>query len=260
MSWVDSSIKQYYDWLKERTFVSKDEQTGWSMISTPFYGQFNDSIEIYAKMVDGKVILSDDGMTLSNLELSGVSISRSPKRKEWLEMILLNYGINLVDNELRTEGEASNFNQKKHNLICAIQEISDMEMMAKHTVSSLFKEDVKSYLEEQNIIYTAQFIAKGSTGIEFTFDFQIAGRENELVMKSFNSLNKMNVPNFLFGWEDIRNSREKISGKTLKGLAIVNDTEREVKNDFLEALNSKGADYILWSDRYKPEMLKKLVA
>jgi len=260
MSWVDSSIKQYYDWLREKTFVTKDEQTGWSMISTPFYGLFNDSIEIYAKVIDGRVILSDDGVTLSNLELSGVSISRSPKRREWLEMICLNYGINRVDNELRIEGDISNFNQIKHNLICAIQETSDMEMMAKHTVSSLFKEDVKSFLEEQNIIYTAQFIAKGSTGIEFTFDFQIAGRENELVIKSFNSLNKMNVPNFLFGWEDIKQSREKISGKTLKGLAIVNNTEKQVKREYLEALNSKGAQYILWSNRHKPEMLKKLVA
>jgi hypothetical protein len=49
-------------------------------------------------------------------------------------------------------------------------------MMAKHTVSSLFKEDVKFYFDEQNIIYTPQFIAKGSTGIEFNFDFQIAGK------------------------------------------------------------------------------------
>src|SRR5699024_10606798 len=150
MSWVDSSIKQYYDWLREKTFVTKDEQTGWSMISTPFYGLFNDSIEIYAKMKDDRVILSDDGITLSNLELSGVSISRSPKRKEWLDMIFLNYGISLIENELRVEGDASNFNQIKHNLLCAIQEISDMEMMANHTVASLFKEDVKSYLDEQN--------------------------------------------------------------------------------------------------------------
>jgi hypothetical protein len=261
MNWIDNSIKEYYNWLREKTIVTKDERTGWSVISTPFLGLFNDSIEIYAKLEDGKLILSDDGMTLANLELAGAPILRSPKRKEWLEMIFLNYGITLNDkNELQVIGTEKDFNQKKHNLICAISEVSDMAMMAKHTVSSLFKEDVKAYLDEQNIIYTPQFIAKGSTGIEFTFDFQIAGRKKELVIKSFNSLNKINVPNFLFGWEDIKTAREKVSGKELNGLAIVNNVEKEIKQEYLDALESKGAGYILWGQRHQPEMLEKLVA
>lgn len=260
MSWVDNSIKQYYDWLREKTLVTKDELTGWSTISTPFYGLFNDNIEIYAKMENGKIILSDDGLTLANLELSGVSISRSPKRKEWMNMIFLNYGISLVDDELRVEGNVQEFNQKKHNLICAILEVSDMVMMANHTVASLFKEDVKKFLDEQNIIYTPQFIAKGSTGIEFTFDFQIASRENEVVIKSFNSLNKMNVSNFLFGWDDIKLSRERVTGKTLKGLAIINDQDKDVKPLYLDALESKGAKFILWKQRHQPEMKEKLIA
>lgn len=260
MSWIDNSIQEYYNWLRDKTAVSKNQQTGWHIITTPFIGLFNDSIEVYVKMENGKIFLSDDGMTLTNLELSGASITRSPKRKKWLEMVLLNYGITLKDNELQTIGTEKDFNQKKHNLICAISEVSDMAMMAKHTVASLFKEDVKGYLDEQSIIYTPQFIAKGNTGIEFTFDFQIAGREKELVLKSFNSLNKINVPNFLFGWEDIRGAREKISGKELKGLAIVNDIDKDIKPEYLEALKSKDAEFILWSERHQPENLEKLVA
>lgn len=260
MSWIEKSIEEYYNWLKAKTVVSKDSLTDWHTITTPFVGMFNDCIEIYAKMENGNIILSDDGLTLSNLELTGTPVLRSPKRKEWLEMVLLNYGITLSDKELQTTGNEKNFHQKKHNLICAISEITDMAMMAKHTVSSLFKEDVKDYLNEQNIIYTPQFIAKGTTGIEFTFDFQIAGRNNELVLKSFNSLNKINVPNFLFGWDDIKPAREKISGKELKGVAVVNDEEREIKSEYLEALESKGANYILWSQRHQPETLEKLRA
>jgi hypothetical protein len=260
MNWVDTSITNYYNWLREKTIVTKDEQTGWSTITTPFLGLFNDNIEIYAKLDNEKIILSDDGMTLSNLEVAGSPVMRSPKRKEWLDMVLMNYGITLNNDELQVSGTEKDFNQKKHNLICAISEISDMAMMAKHTISSLFKEDVKVYLDEQNIIYTPQFIAKGSTGIEFTFDFQIAGRQKELVLKSFNSLNKINVPNFLFGWEDIKPTREKLTGKELKGLAIVNNTDKEIKQEYLDALESKGANYILWESRYNPEMIEKLRA
>ena len=260
MSWIDNCIQEYYNWLRDKTAVSKDQETGWHTISTPFIGMFNDIIEVYVKMEEGKVFLSDDGITLSNLELSGAPVIHSQKRKEWLEMVLLNYGITRKDNELQTVGTEKDFNQKKHNLICAVLEISDMAMMAKHTVTSLFKEDVKEYLDEQSIIYTPQFIAKGSTGIEFTFDFQIAGRETELVIKSFNSLNKMNVPNFLFGWEDIKGAREKITGKALKGMAVINNIDKDIKPEYLEALKSKDAEFILWSDRHQPQTLEKLVA
>lgn len=260
MNWIDNSIKEYYNWLKEKTIVTKDERTGWNVISTPFIGLFNDNIEIYAKMEGDKIILSDDSLTLTNLELAGSAITRSPKRKEWMDMVLLNYGVKLIDNELQTIGDEKDFPQKKHNLISAISEISDMAMMAKHTVSSLFKEDVKAYLDEQNIIYTPQFIAKGSTGIEFNFDFQIAGREKEIVIKSFNSLNKINVPNFLFGWDDIKPAREKISGKELLGLAIVNNVDKEIKQEYLDALENKGSKIILWNQRHQQNMIEKLAA
>ena len=261
MSWIEDSIKEYYSWLKDKTDLRKNEQTGWFTITTPFTGLYNDNIEIYVKKEDEKVILSDDGLTLSNLELSGAAVARSPKRKEWLGMILLNYGITLLNNnELETIATERDFVQKKYNLICAISEISDMSMMAKHTVSSLFREDVKTYLDEQDIIYTPQFIAKGNTGIEFTFDFQIAGKNSELVIKSFNSLNKINVPNFLFAWEDIKETREKISDKELKGMAVINNIDKDIKSEYLEALKSKNAGFVFWSDRHQPKTLSKLVA
>lgn len=181
MNWIDNSIKEYYNWLHEKTIVTKDEQTGWNSITTPFVGLFNDNIEIYAKLDNGKLILSDDGITLANLELAGASVLRSPKRKEWLEMIFLNYGITINDNELQVIGTEKDFNQKKHNLICAISEISDMAMMAKHTVSSLFKEDVKNYLEEQNIIYTPNLLQRELQGLNLLLIFKLqAGKKNSL--------------------------------------------------------------------------------
>lgn len=258
MNWVEQHIKDYYNWLQSNTLIQEDQTTGWTTINTPFSGMYNDNIEIYAKKNGSNIILSDDGITLHNLELAGAGITKSPKRKDWIKMILLNYGITLMqNNELQTIATSSNFAQKKHNIISAISEISDMEVLAKHHISSIFNEDVQIYLNERDIIYTPQFIAKGSTGIEFTFDFQIAGRKSEIVLKSFNSLNRNNVPNFLFGWDDIKSSRQSISGKELKGLAIVNDS-KDIKSEFLDAIVSKGADYILWSQRNEPQEILKL--
>lgn len=258
MNWVDESISAYYRWLQEKTTYRADDITGWNVISTPFYGIYNDNIEIYIKQQqDGSILLSDDGVTLSNLEQVGAGISHSPKRKEWMQTILYNYGLKLDNNELITTATPHNFPQKKHNLICAIFALSEMEVMAKNTISTVFNEDVKNLLDDQQIIYTPQFIMKGKTGIEFTFDYQVAGRDKELVIKSFNSLNKMNVPNFLFSYEDIKEGRERISGKKLESVAIIND-EREIRPEFLTALETHNTKYILWSKRNTLDNINKL--
>ena len=110
-NWIDDSISQYYKWLKDQTTYRIDGKSGWCRITTPFVGMFNDPIEVFIKEQNGKLLLSDDGVTIENLELSGVDIFRSPKRKEWLEYIKLNFGIDILDGELRAEATHANFAQ-----------------------------------------------------------------------------------------------------------------------------------------------------
>ena len=260
MSWIDELIEEYFKFLKDKTSIHTDEITGWSVISTPYLGIFNDTIELFIKKNNGKILLSDDGKTIHNLDLVGANINRSPRRKEILDKIFLNYGISSKGDEIITEATEKDFPQKKHNLISAIVEVNDLYTLAKHTIATIFKEDVQQYLDEQEIVYTPQFISKGSTGLEFTFDFQIAYKQKEIVIKSFNNINKLNLPNFLFSWEDIKTAREKVTQKNVIGLAIINNEEKEIKHEYLDALTSKGADYILWTDRNKKENQRKLAA
>jgi len=259
MKWIDNLINSYYDFIKDNTKITTNDPSGWVEISTPFIGLFNDGIDIYVKKENDKIILSDDGNTLRNLELSGVTIHRSIKRKEILDTILLTHGtkINTAE-EIIIEATEKNFPQKKLNLINTIVEISDMSYLANTTVSSVFKEDVQEYLDEQEIIYTPHFISKGNTGLEFTFDFQIASKTTEIVIKSFNSISKLNLPHFLFTWNDIKKVRENQTKKKIIGMAIINDTDKETDNDFINALHTEEAQHILWSQRYKPESINKL--
>lgn len=71
-------------------------------------------------------------------------------------------------------------------------------MLAKHTVAEVFKEDVRAYLDEQEIVYTSQFTSRGSVGIEFTFDFQVAYWKKEIVLKCFNGISRIFLFSFLF--------------------------------------------------------------
>lgn len=259
MNWINPLIEEYYNWIKAKTLITSDSQTGWVAISTPFIGIFNDTLEIYARKKGDKIVLSDNGEILNNLELVGVKL-RKGKRKEIADRILMNYGITLKDTELIVEATERDFPQKKHNFISAMIELNDFYMLSKSKIVSLFKEDVRTFLEEKEIIYTPDFISKGATGLEFTFDFQIAQKNQEIVLKSFNSLNKLNFTGFLFAWEDIKPLRERITKKEVKAIAILNDVDKEIREEYLEALASKNADYIEWSKRYNAINLKKIAA
>jgi hypothetical protein len=39
---------------------------------------------------------------------------------------------------------------------------------------------------------------------------------------------------------------------------VINDEEKEIQHEYLEALKSENADYILWSQRHTPENLHKV--
>lgn len=260
MNWVNTSVDNYYNWLREKTFIQKDLNTGWFLINTPFIGAFNDTIEIYAQKNGSQLKLSDNGETISNLEIQGLQIQGSKRRKSLLDSILINYGVKIDNDELVIETNIDKFSQSKHNFLSAIIEINDLYVLSNHNVASIFKEDVRNYLDSQDIIFTPDFISKGSTGLEFYFDFQIAQRDKEIVIKSFNTINKSNLPTFLFSWDDIKPVREKITKKNVTAIAIINDIDKEVKCEFLEALKSKNANFILWSKKDSAENKKLLVA
>lgn len=257
MNWLSEQVDSYYGWLRSKTHISAEGNDGWNLISTPFLGLFNDTLEIYAKKQGDNIILSDDGKTLRDLKLMGVSFSHKIRR-EILEKVLLNYEITEKEDELIVQTQEAGFPQRKHDLLQAMLEIGDLHVLAKHTVAKVFKEDVRVYLDEQEIVYTPQFISRGSIGIEFTFDFQVAYRKKEIVLKCFNSINRISLSSFLFMWGDICQTRQKLTGKEVLGLAFVNDENAKNRTEFLKALESGGADYIEWQDRHDPENIAKL--
>lgn len=59
-------------------------------------------------------------------------------------------------------------------------------------------------------------------------------------------------------WGDIRQTRQKLTGKEVLGLAFVNDADRKIRTEFLSALESGGVDYIELQDRHAPENIAKL--
>ena len=259
MTWIDQAIDEYIKFLKKKIQCTPADN-GWYTITTPFLNMFNDCIDIFCKNDNGSIILSDDGETLGNLELLGISFSRKSKQKDILSQILLNYGVERQDKDLLIKTSLKDFPKAKHNLLSAIMAISDIYITAKGGTIASFTNDVQAYLDEQEIISTPGFITRGYDNLDYHFDFQIAGKTKEILIKTFNTVNNSNLKIFLYDWDGIKDIRQEIAKKNVLGLAIINDEEKEVSPNYLDALQHKGAEYVLWSSRYIPENINKFKA
>lgn len=259
MNWINPLINDYHNWLKDNTLTKENPNSGWVTIQTPLTDYFNDNLEIYVKKEGDKITLSDDGATMNNLSHFGIKLNRG-ERKDIADKILFNLGIDLKDDELIVTCKHADFPQKKHNILSAMIELNQLVVMSEKNVINFFRDNVRSFLKKHNISFTPEFISRGSTGLEFTFDFQISTPSDEVVLKSFNTINKQYLSSFLFSWEDIKPVREKITQKAVHAVAILNDLNKPIAEEYLEALKVKHADYVLWSERNSPEFLSKIRA
>ena len=259
----------YYRWLREKTdIVPADGE--WAVIATPFLGAFNDAVEIYARRKkNGTILLSDDGETIRNLQLQGCDILGAPRRLEIARSIARTRGVELDKHQgeiLAEVAKDSDFPEKKNLLLSAILEMTDMAVLAHSAVGRLFKEDVREFFDEQGIIYTPDFECRGASGVHSTFDFHLAGKDREMVVKSFSSIDTPKVTDFLFRLGDVREQRER-SRRNLFGLAVIQDIRQEAVNNpvsmpipkkALTLLEYKGVGRVIWSERNTLENLAKI--
>ena len=250
-------IAEYYQWIK-KNLSARCLQNGWTEIGTPFMDRHNDGLVIYAKRDGDNITLSDDGYIINDLLADGISL-RGNKRAAFLSRLLASYGVENQSYEMIMRTTTKNYAADMHMFIQAMLAVNDMFMLNDTTVKTIFLDDVSNFFDQQGLIYTPNFLAKGSTGLEFNFNFQIAGRTSEILINSFNSINRGNLATFLFDWLDIREERQKKARKKVTGLAIIND-EKGVDKKYLDALLAKDTDYILFSERMKTENIKKLRA
>lgn len=144
---ISRLIENYRTWLRDRTTI-KSVQKDWFEITTPFLDRHNDYIQIYAKKDNDHYILSDDGATIRDLELSGFSLD-TKKRQSILKETINGFGIEEKNCVLFTRANSENFSVKKHSLLQSILAINDMFHLSSATVRSLFKENVEKWLDLQ---------------------------------------------------------------------------------------------------------------
>jgi hypothetical protein len=240
----EQMIDAYIEWLRKG--LSIESLKGACELTTPFLDRHNDHLQIYAVKQNGKIVLSDDGYILSDLRTSGLDVS-TPKRKEVLEAILNGFGVKVENNQLFIEASNRNLGQKLHSLVQAMLSINDMFVLAQPRVASIFWEDVKTFLDQNNVRYSPRVKISGRSGFDHAIDFLIPKSQlrPERFVQAINAPNKNTIGTYLFSLGDTREAR----GDGAEAYAFLNDMEREVGGDIVEALEAYDVKAALWSKR-----------
>ena len=237
-------VENYYAWLKERTQL-KNLDTAVE-ITTPFLDRHNDYIQIYLLNSEGGLLLSDDGYTISDLELSGCNLN-TRKRMEILHTTLNVFGVSLVDGALQVKANETNFPSQKHNLLQAILAVNDLFYVARANVQNFFSEDVSLWLDENNVRYVPDATFAGKSNFNHKFDFIIPRSKvaPERIIRAINNPSKEGAMNMAFAWIDTIEQRKGNS----QAYALLNNTDKTIDKSISDALSNYGIISVPWTER-----------
>lgn len=250
---VQDLLDRYVQWLKDKTALRQVKD--WVEITTPYMDRHNDYLQIYIKRDNGGFVLTDDGYTIGDLLQSGCELE-SKKRKDLLQLTINGFGVKVENESLCINASADNFALKKHNLVQAMLAVNDLFYLSVPMVTSLFLEDVASWLNLCDVRYTPRVKFTGKSGYDHMFDFVIpASRKSpERVLQAINRPNRDTAERFAFSWIDTKEVRPPNS----LAYAFLNDADHTPVSPVLDALKNYGVRPILWSGREK--LKEELVA
>lgn len=242
---VQALLDEYVAWLRDKT-VLRELGGEWIEITTPYIDRHNDCLQIYARRDNGAYLLTDDGATIEDLEQSGVSLD-SKRRQELLQTTLNGFGIRRDAKALVVRATRDTFALRKHNLVQAMLAVNDLFYVAAPIVTSLFLEDVTTWLRSNDIRFTPNVKFTGKSGYDHVFDFVVpASRQRpERILKAINRPTKETAQTLAFAWIDTRDVRPESS----TAYAILNDSEHGVPPTVIDALRSYDVTPVVWSER-----------
>jgi Domain of unknown function DUF1829/Domain of unknown function DUF1828 len=244
VSEIAELVGKYQSWLRDRTTLRQIRE--WTEITTPFLDRHNDCIQLYAKKDEGGYLLTDDGYTLNDLEISGCSLN-SPKRRELLQTTLNGFGVKIDGGILKVQATSDSFSLRKHNLVQAMLAVNDLFYPASPTVKSLFIEDVTQWLDLIDVRYIPRVKLPGASGFDHIFDFAVPKSHHrpERLLRAMTNPNKDSAQSFAFAWIDTRETRPE----NAVAYAVINDNERQVPATVTDALRAYSIRPIAWSQR-----------
>jgi hypothetical protein len=237
-------VDSYVAWL--RAGLTSECAEDACELTTPFLDRHNDHLQVYAQRHGNEITLSDDGYVLADLRASGLEFS-TEKRRQLLQATLNGFGVRVDHGQLTIEASERTVGQRLHALVQAMLAVNDMFMMAQSRIASVFLEDVRQFLEDNDVRFSERVKITGRSGFDHAVDFLIPSSRQrpERILQVINSPSKNSIGACLFALSDTRDAR----GAESRAYAALNDTSKPVSGDVLEALRSYSVEPLVWSHR-----------
>lgn len=228
---ANSIIDGYVGWWRSQVSIYPEGDA--VRIVCPMLDRHNDHMSIYLSDIDeGGYLLTDLGAVLGDLEMSGCDVLSSGARRMKLEEVLSSFGLRQADGELyRKTGESGLF-QSINMLMQGMASVDDLFFTAKENARNFFLDDVRAWLDSHEIRYSPGVVLQGRSGFATRFDFCIpktGTKAPERLIKAIGAPSESNIKNALFGWEDIRESREGSKGYLF--MNMIGGTSKEASVD-----------------------------
>lgn len=249
MTRTEDNLSSMLDWYTKRYSIRELKNA--DEIVTPFTNHLNDRISIYIEYLsDQKIRISDDGVTLDELSMMGLSLS-SPTRQKILKNILKNYELSKSDDTIFTIATSSaEFPQKQHNLLQGLLSIYDILFTSRENSLGIFNEAVQEYLFDNDFGGTPNPKLVGASGLTHTIDYSLGATK----IRPFTLFKFLTNPNFndvaaqQYISEDLKISL-KTSAVEVKYVIIANDSKKNIPQKSLVASSDMGIELVPWSDK-----------
>lgn len=247
MTNMDKLVDGYLQWLTDN--ITEDIlENGWHEIATPFVDRFGDSITIYAKQKQNKIVFSDDGMLIA--DTIGLGAKPTIKQIDSLRRFLAPYSIEVnSSNEMEMFTTVDAYPVRLHLFLQAYMTASDLfaPRVGNSRTSKLFVEEIIKFFDASDIAYAKNVKLEGQSGIIHQVGFILPQRKKrpERLIYALNKATKQNVELTLFNWGDIQRKR----GTESNMIAFINDKDGKIPDEFTQAFRAYDALPVPWSQR-----------
>lgn len=262
---VSELIGRYSDWLRAE-MSPRELESGWIELTTPFLDRNNDAIQIFLRMVDDTIVLTDDTLTIQELRTSGCDLA-SPAVQSLLASIVNGFDVQLRGDALFVQATQENYAIKQNDLLQAILAVNDLyytavttrAMVARLTVQATdrsrdvaqtpeqrFHFEVGTWLSNIRANPQPEPVLLGQSGKLRRFDFVLPrSRMPTRVIELMRKLSPTSLGKLAVNMSDVR----RATPEQIWAYAFLDDANREPPEDLVATLSSIEVRPVLWSHR-----------
>ncbi|MGG6296190.1 DUF1828 domain-containing protein [Leptolyngbya sp. AN02str] len=228
----------------------------YTRIRTPYVYPDGDVVDLFAKINNETIILTDLGETIRWLNMQTFAKQRSKKQDLLIQDICLTHRVEFYRSMLIARTKAS------ESLISAVTRLSqaalqvaDLWFTFKTSGFTSIKEEVEDFLMELNISYERDYKVPGSSGRSWNIDFYARRPQKTFLIYVLSTGSRASAKNLtdrtFTAWYDLRSLKTSLTSASF--ISLIDDSVDIWSSDSLSLLE-EFSDVIYWS---QPELLRE---